>query len=488
MAKTPSFLKMLFRGDNLENPSNPFTINNIFGTSGLGRDKAMMFSPVWYCVSAISQDVGKLPLDTFKRTSSGKKKATDLPAFNLLRKKPNQFMTASIFKETLQAHALNTGSGYGYIFRNKAGLPTEIIILNPDNTYPVTANGVLWYVTTIDSKMHKLKPENVFHLRGLGFDGLNAYSVIEYANTSISQGQKAQEYSDNFFKNSARPSVLLMHPKSLKEEAQKRLKTSWDQMYQGVQNQHKTAVLEDGMNVQFMNISARDSQLIESLDFSAKDVARWYKVPASMLGVKDSVSYNSLEQESLRYLGQALDPWLVKWEEESWDKLLTEEQKRSDNYFMEFNRNAIIRVDMKSRFEAYSKSLAGASWMAINEIRGLENLNNAENEKFNEIILPSNNFGNPDAPTNTRSVEIEQDIKDEIQARMEKLITRIKKRYEKCKEKDTFFSEEIEKDKPIVEKELKKICDIYDKYTESTDSYINNVDKIIQEIKHHAEQ
>ena len=50
-------------------------------------------------------------------------------------------------------------------------------------------------------------------------------------------------------------------------------------------------------------------------------------VPAHKLGADIKSSYNSLEQENQDYLDQCLDFWLVRWEEECWDKLLTEEEK-----------------------------------------------------------------------------------------------------------------------------------------------------------------
>jgi hypothetical protein len=109
--------------------------------------------------------------------------------------------------------------------------------------------------------------------------------------------------------------------------------------------------------------------------YSVKDVANLFGVPPHKLGDSSRTAYNSLEAENQAYLDESLDPWLVKWEEECWDKLLTEEEKDADSHFVEFLRAALVRADLNARANYYQKALGGAPWLEINEVRAIESLN-----------------------------------------------------------------------------------------------------------------
>jgi hypothetical protein len=47
-----------------------------------------------------------------------------------------------------------------------------MVPLDPDSTIPVRENGIVRYVIHVGNEQRKLEAENVFHLKGLGFDGL----------------------------------------------------------------------------------------------------------------------------------------------------------------------------------------------------------------------------------------------------------------------------------------------------------------------------
>jgi hypothetical protein len=82
--------------------------------------------------------------------------------------------------------------------------------------------------------MTRLDPSLVLHLRGLSYDGIQGYSVLTYARETLGSGIAARDYGSRFFRNSARPSVILEHPQTMSEEAQRRLKASWDNMHAGL--------------------------------------------------------------------------------------------------------------------------------------------------------------------------------------------------------------------------------------------------------------
>lgn len=388
-------------GRSIENPSTPLSDPDEWAWDALGatktdagvrvsRQSAMTYSAVWRAQHLISRDVGKLPLVTYRRKGEGKVKAAEHPAYELLRYKANGEMTALTVKQTLQGHALMTGNGYAYIARAGDARPVELVPLNPDTTYPVRVNGVLFYAVTVAGEQRKVIARDILHVKGLGFDGLEGYSVIQYARDSIGLGLAIRGYGSKFFKNGAKPGVVLEHPNRLSPEGAKNLLSSWNAANSGLENSHKAVLLEEGMKLNPFSMSAEDAQMIETRQFEIREVANWFGVPPHKLGDTTRTAFSSLEQENQSYLDDALDGWLCGWEAECRDKLLTEKEKREDSHVIEFTREALVRANLEARANYYNKALGGAPWMVVSDVRSRENLNELPDGMGERYFLPLN--------------------------------------------------------------------------------------------------
>jgi len=410
-----SVLLDLIRGESrasAENPSVSPTWDNVIGGSQTGTinlDAALTVSGFFRGVNLISRALGKVPVLTYERTKSGKERAITHPAYWLLKTQPNERQTPMVFKQTIIAHALVKGGGYAWIERDGAAKPLSLNILDPDRTMPVlvTKNkkSKLWFVTEVttaqgETKTVKLRSSDVFHVPGLGWDGLNGWSLLQYGATSIGDAKNTMDFTKRFFENNTHMGVVLTIPDTtdLSVEARKELREGWNRMQQGIDSVAKTAVLHQGITATQMQLNAKDAQLLESKQFSLRDLANWFSLPSHKLGGNTTTSYNSLEQENQAMLDEAYDPWMVTFEQECNKKLLTEAERATDSHFCEFLRIALVRLDAKTRAEVYAKGLAGAPWLTIDGVRSAENLNETGQEWTKQIVLPTNNFGtDPDA-------------------------------------------------------------------------------------------
>lgn len=320
----------------------------------VNTQSALGYSPFWRGVNLIAKDVGKLPLHMDKRDGKGWTHAVDHPGYNLLRHKPNEYMTAMVFRQTLQGQALTVGNGYAYINRNGAAEPVELILLDPNRVTPVRANGVLWYVYEFSTnEKRKLPYYDIIHIKGFSYDGLVGYNVVFKSKEMLGLAMARESYAANYFKNNARPSLVLTTPQTLKPETAKNIRDSWERIHSGIQNSHRTAVLEQGLEAKEISINARDSQLCEQEEFSFVHVANLLGIPPHKLGAKGYNAYASLEQQNQAYLDEGLDPWLITHEEEYRDKLLTEDEKRKDSHRVRFNRKELLRADLAARGAFY---------------------------------------------------------------------------------------------------------------------------------------
>ena len=384
MGLIDSLLKSTRERRSLENPSSSLDDPELWEAYGavesasgqkISAESALKFAPWWRGINLISRDVAKLPLVVYKRAGQGKEKDSTHPAYRLLRYRANdELMSASTFKQTIQALAMSTGNGYAWIRRNQHAVPLELIIIDPCDVVPFRENGRLWYGIKIGESWRRTSPADVFHIKGLSRDGLVGYSVYRNARDSLGEGVSAQKYESRFFKNDARPSVVIEVPGAMPEDAQREFIRQWENTFGGLENSHRTAIVTHGGKVNPFSRSARDSQLLELRKFNLVDIANWCGVPVHKVGGEGRTAFASLEQENQAYLDESLDPWLVTWEDEAREKLLTEEEKNRDTHVIEFTRQALVRADIAARYTAYNTAIRGG-WMNADMALAMENQN-----------------------------------------------------------------------------------------------------------------
>ena len=225
-------------------------------------------------------------------------------------------MTSFVFRETLMTHLLLWGNAYAQIIRNGKG---EIIALYPlmPNRMVVDRddNGKLYYqyntsrddAPTMEGTVVNLKPSDVLHIPGLGFDGLVGYSPIAMEKNAIALAMACEEYGAKFFANGATPGGILEHPGTVKDP--KRVRESWNSAFGGSSNANKIAVLEEGMKYTPISISPEQAQFLETRKFQINEIARIFRVPPHMVGDLEKSSFSNIEQQSLEFVKYTLDPW-----------------------------------------------------------------------------------------------------------------------------------------------------------------------------------
>ena len=217
---------------------------------------------------------------------------------------------------------------------------------------------------TMKGSMVNLKPSDVLHIPGLGFDGLVGYSPIAMAKNAIGMAIACEEYGAKFFANGAAPSGVLEHPGTIKDPA--RLRESWTATFGGSSNANKVAVLEEGMKYTPISISPEQAQFLETRKFQINEIARIFRVPPHMVGDLEKSSFSNIEQQSLEFVKYTLDPWVARWEQAIVRSLLSAEEKAE--YFVKFNVDGLLRGDYQSRMNGYAIGRQNV-WMSANDIR-----------------------------------------------------------------------------------------------------------------------
>ena len=328
---------------------------------------AMQLSAVFGAVRVISETMASLPWAVKQTSDDGIVQDADAHPINKLIHHPNDLMTDFTFRETCQAHLCLHGNAFIVIKRNSAGNPIKLIPVHPDRVEVKVYEGEKFY--QVDKK-ETFDDSEMIHIVGLGFDGIIGKSVIESARESIGLGLAADQFGGSFFGNGANVSAVLTHPGRLSDEAYKRLIRSWQQRNAGLDNAHKTAILEEGMKVEKMSISPQESQFISTRKFGVEDIARFFRLPLAYLGsMENSSTRANVEEQGIMFQRNTILPWVKRWEAEFNRKLFVGDSP----YYVRFNMDGLLRGDIRSRYEAYTKGRQWG-WISANDVRKLENM------------------------------------------------------------------------------------------------------------------
>jgi HK97 family phage portal protein len=344
----------------------------------VSADSALKISTAWACTRLIAETVAMLPRIIFERfPDESRERATNHPLYDILHDQPNKRQTSFEFVDMLQMHALLRGSGYAKIVPGPRGPVDRLIPIHPDRVIveEIDDETVRYQITERDGTQQTYNQEDIFELRGLTLDGINTVSVITYARESMGLTLAAEYYGAAFFGNDSRPGGYLRHPKTLSNEAKDRLIADWEATHRGLLVAHRASVLEEGMEWQSVGLSQKDSQFLETREFQAEDVTRWFRVPPHMVGLTSkATSWGSgIEELSRGFVTYVLMPWLVRWQQMIHKDLII----ASERFFVEFLTEALLRGDIEKRYNAY-KTGRQWGWLATNEIRRAENMNPRE--------------------------------------------------------------------------------------------------------------
>ena len=364
--------------DNGQNFLRAHSVSNLGQSSGVAvtRDSSLTFSAVYACVRIISESIASLPINVYLEEADGDRiLQKNHPVQKLLARKPNNYMTSYTFKDVILTNLLLEGNAYFLIVRDGSARPIELICLDPSKVEVYRHEGQLYY--KIEEEDATILQDDMLHFVGLSFDGLKGRSVLNSQRATIGTSIAANVTAGNVLGNTTQVGGIIKHPGKLSAEAIERLRTSWNNTYQGPFAAGKTAILEEGMTFEPSKINAQDRQLLESRRFQVEEIARIFKVPLSLIGhLEKAANYSSIEALSIDFVRFTLTPYIVSMEEEMNRKLFRENEQ--DEHYVKIQVEGLLRGDSNARANFY-KQMIDMGVLSINEVRKLENLNRIEN-------------------------------------------------------------------------------------------------------------
>lgn len=370
----------------------------------ISERSAMNISTVYGCVNLIGGAISSMPLTFYRRDGANEREAYKPDEWWMFNEQPCTAWGAATAWEFSAQALLLRGDSFWRILR-ASRLSSKIVGFEPLHPTTVQVRRVddrnvfdvapQLAVTSGNPANVTLDQDDMLHIPGPGFDGLRGMSQISNS-LRLSGGiaLSADQYMAAFFNNSARPDYVLETDAVLKAEQIQNLRDQINEGHQGPLRSHKPMVLQGGLKVKPITISAEDAQLMEIRKFQVEDVCRTFGVPPFMVGHTEKTSSwgTGVEQMGIGFVKYTLQRHLVKIEQEINRKVF-----RTARNFCEFNVSGLERGDLKSRFYAYRIALGRSGempWMTYDEIRKMENLPKRNDLKVNAGTTPQKGDNN----------------------------------------------------------------------------------------------
>lgn len=325
-------------------------------------DGALKESTYFKCIKILSESVAKMPINLKKSSDDGEEKAKDHYLYDLLRNRPNEYMSAIDFWKAMEATRQHKGESFALITRDSkskiTGLyPIDVTRLIVDNlglSKSNKKNKILVEYDVNGTQYNCLYPE-VLHFKGFTMDGINSYSVKDTLSGLIDTNKKSLNYQRELFANGLTNKVVVQMVSDIKEDNElKKIQQKFNKLYS---SKGRVFTVPAGYSVSPLNLSLADSQFEQLKKLNAIDLASAFGVPPYMLGFLENYNNNSLEQSSLSFLVNTLLVLITSIEQELNYKLLTQSE-RKQGYYFEFNQGVLLRVDSQTQADILTKYVA----------------------------------------------------------------------------------------------------------------------------------
>ncbi|EPY2283498.1 phage portal protein [Clostridium sporogenes] len=334
------------------------------------------------CLRILSETISKLPLKIYKETQNGNEKQMHY-LNSILRLQPNPYYSANTFWSCVEFARNHYGNAFVYIEKERMGkikhlwiLPSNSVQIYIDNKGIFKQKNALWYVYTEPrtGKQYTMRQDEVLHFKswitqnGEGIVGLSVREILE---SYITRAQYANKFLGELTKNGMITDKIIVHyTGDLNKKAEEALVGNLESF--SSKSTGKFIPLPLGMTASNISSKLTDSQFLELNKYNALQIAGAVGIKPQFLNDYDKGNYANVELQQESMYKDTLLPILSQYEQELAIKLFTNKEKQ-DNFYFNFNVDAILRSSFKARLDAYAVAVNN-SIMTPNECRDKENL------------------------------------------------------------------------------------------------------------------
>lgn len=331
------------------NGGDPPNGSNTASGESVSSDSALKLLAVFSSISFISDLIGQLPTDHYRKINGRKSEVT--PKASWLDR-PNVETNGQDFQTEFTASLLWAGNTHEAIARDRFGQVAERWIFDPARVFSYREYAGAPVTHLVDGQPYK---GEIKHTRGFTLPGqIMGCNPITYARETIGSGLAQATSGASFYGNGSIPSMVISTQQGPEMVDADALKKGVQKYHQGAKQSHGTLVLTGGATATAMNISPADAQFLEGRNFTATElVTALYRIPPDLLGYiisGTSLTYQNLQDRWTDLRRRCLGTWITKYERAASD--LTPRPQ-----FVKLNDSAFLRADEITQYKTIAMGI-----------------------------------------------------------------------------------------------------------------------------------
>jgi HK97 family phage portal protein len=299
-------------------------------------------------VQLLTESIATLPVDVFRRTSTGRSEVSVPPWL----REPVVGLTFIDWCTQVLTSLLLHGNAYLVVTRNSTGTISEITPVDPSDVTVRRDGGNLGGRKRYIVRGNPFTGELV-HIKGMMLAGSDVgLSPLEFARQSIQLGLSAQDYGINNFDSGLKMPGVIEYPGSVDPAKMGETARLW-QRSRRKGGHGLPGVLEGGGTFKAMGITNEAAQFLQTRQWTAAEIcAQVYLIDPRELGIPltgSTLEYVNSESRMANLVRKGMLRWITRIEA-AITGLLPSPQ------YMKFNVNGFMRGDSTERWDTYMKA------------------------------------------------------------------------------------------------------------------------------------
>jgi HK97 family phage portal protein len=351
-------------------------------------------SAVWTAVNIRAGLIASLPFNVLAPTpTGGRKLARNRKEFSILHDRCSPEDTSYYLRHKMAVSWLLWGNAYAQIEWDGRGALRYLWPYHPQHVHVVygKTRGEYYYVVTGMGPdgmavQQKVLPENMIHLRGFTYEGVQGISVIQNYRRGLGIAIATEVFASKFYQHGAKASGVLTYPGRMSDQARNNFQRSFDEKYAGAHNSNKTIVLEEGAKYQQLTIPPNDAQFIETRRLSRAEIAGLFRLPTMLVPGSDdkAPTYSSSEIFNRQLVDFTLRDDVTMIEQEFNSKLFP-----GGDHVVGLDLRDLLRADSVARADYWLKRWQMGS-ISADEVREDEDENPVPGGYGKKFYVPVN--------------------------------------------------------------------------------------------------
>jgi len=321
------------------------------------------------CVSLQARVLAGLPFAAFRRLPDGGRERIRDGSLARIIDAPNAWQSRFAMLESIVRALHFTGNYYAEVKYSRGGLFESITPLSSSAvTVEQTRSGAIRLRVSEPGGSRVLVAGEFLHVAmpGNSPTDIAGVSTVQRARGALGLAVELNDAA----RESANKNIggALIQPAETNERAKRAQARS---LREQTDDRYTPRIYDPGVKFIPTTFSNADAELLASREFSAAETARIFGTPPGMVGIQQTQSYGSQQQDAQNFVTVCLGP-LANRIESAFELCLLSEETRAEVFF-EFDLNGLLRADPTERFRQYEIGQRIKLYNQ-NDLRRMENL------------------------------------------------------------------------------------------------------------------